>query len=234
FAMTVTAGRALAEGQFPKNSVVELFTSQGCSSCPAADRLLQQLAQRPDIIAMSLPVTYWDYLGWRDTLAKQEFTQRQRDYASARGDGEVYTPQVVVNGLKGCVGSDLSAIESAVRSTAHIVDKEAVGLQVRRDGSRLIVDAGSAAPESQHKSGKVFVAAIARAVTVPVGRGENAGRTLTYTNVVRKLVEAGQWQGAPTSYAVSLDAFPKDRDMLVVFLQADHLGPIVGAARIDG
>jgi hypothetical protein len=215
-------------------SVIELFTSQGCSSCPPADQLLQQLSKRPDVLALSLPVTYWDYLGWRDTLARPEYTQRQRSYASVRGDGEVYTPQAVVNGLKGCVGSDLSAIESAVKSTTSIVSKEAVSLSVRRENGRLIVEIGGAAPTSRHKTGMLFVAAVARSMTVPIGRGENAGRTVTYTNVVRKLIEAGEWQGAPTSFAVPLDTVAKDGDMLVVFLQVDKLGPIVAAARSDG
>ncbi len=222
-----------AESVPQRVSVLELFTSQGCSSCPPADRLIQQLSKRPDIIALSLPVAYWDYLGWRDTLARPEYSQRQQDYAGMRGDGQVYTPQVVVNGLKGCVGSDLPAIESAVQTTLPIISKDAVPLSLRRDGGRLLIETGAAPADSAHKKGKVWVAVVAHSLTVPIARGENAGRTVTYTNVVRRLIEAGDWQGAPTSYAVPLDGVSRDGDMFVVLLQENGLGPIVAAARIE-
>ena len=117
FAVGGLATVARAENGVPQLAVIELFTSQGCSSCPAADRLLQELAKRPGVIAMTFPVTYWDYLGWKDTLARPENSHRQRDYAATRGDGEVYTPQAVVNGVKGCVGSNLAAIKSALNTT---------------------------------------------------------------------------------------------------------------------
>ncbi len=114
---------AHGENEAAQPAVIELFTSQGCSSCPAADRLLQELSKRPGVIAMSFPVTYWDYLGWKDTLARQENSRRQRDYAATRGDGEVYTPQIVVNGIKRCVGSNLAAIEAAVHTTQSVMQK---------------------------------------------------------------------------------------------------------------
>ena len=117
-------------------SVIELFTSQGCSSCPAADRLLQDLSQRQDLIALSFPVTYWDYLGWKDTLARPEYTERQREYATIQRDGQVYTPEVVVNGSQSCVGSNREAIETALRSTAATLRKEAVPLTVHREAGR--------------------------------------------------------------------------------------------------
>src|ERR687884_289212 len=100
--LTILSGLAVASPQ----AVVELFTSQGCSSCPPADAMLGELARRPDVIALSLPVDYWDYLGWKDTLAQPAFSARQRAYAGARGDRQVYTPQVIVNGATPCVGSD--------------------------------------------------------------------------------------------------------------------------------
>jgi len=103
----------------PPKAVVELFTSQGCSSCPPADARLAELARRPDVIALTLPVDYWDYLGWKDTLAQPEFSVRQRAYSHGRGDRAVFTPQMVVNGMAACVGSDKAAIERAMeRATA--------------------------------------------------------------------------------------------------------------------
>ncbi len=225
---------ALAENAAGSVSVIELFTSQGCSSCPPADRLIQQLAKRQDIIALSFPVTYWDYLGWKDTLAKPENTQRQRGYAAARGDGQIYTPQAVVNGLEDCVGSNLDAIESAVKASSRALSSEAVPIKVRRGDGRLLVEVGRAPDGARHRTGKVWVATVARSATIDIGRGENAGRQVTYTNVVEKLTDAGEWQGEATSYSVPLGAISKNGDMLVVFLQADGLGPIVGAARLDG
>jgi hypothetical protein len=126
-----------------KMSVIELFTSQGCSSCPAADRLLKQFSQRPGVIALSFPVAYWDYLGWKDTLARPENAERQRRYDAIKG-GEVYTPEAVVNGLKHCVGSDLEAIEYALKATDPIVRNEAVGLSMRQEGAKLIIETGAA------------------------------------------------------------------------------------------
>jgi hypothetical protein len=215
-------------------SVIELFTSQGCSSCPPADRLLQVLAQRPDIIALSFPVAYWDYLGWKDTLASPENAQRQRGYAAAQGDGQVYTPEIIVNGVKACVGSDLDAIESALKSTAVIIRKDAVPLTVKHESGQLVIEAGAAPQGSHIKKGKVWIASVQRSAAVPIKRGENAGRLVTYTNVVRELTAAGEWQGTAASYAVPAGSLPKGGDMYVVFLQAETLGPIVAAARVEG
>jgi len=225
---------ALGENASDHPAVIELYTSQGCSSCPQADQLLEQLAQRPGVIALSFPVSYWDYLGWKDTLARPENTERQRAYAKVLGFGEVYTPQAIVNGMRFCVGSNLAAIESAVQTTASVIGKEAVPLSVHEDNGRLIIDIGAAPERSQHKKGKVWVAAVKRALTVPIKRGENAGAVVTYTNVVRKLTDAGDWEGAPASYATPLTALSKDGDMLVVFLQTETYGPIVAAARVVG
>jgi hypothetical protein len=236
----VLAGLAAARSNAPAQeagehvSVVELFTSQGCSSCPRADRLLQDLSQRPDLITLSFPVTYWDYLGWKDTLARPEYAERQREYANVQGDGQVYTPETVVNGARSCVGNNLEAIEAALKSTAADLRKDAVQLTVSRGPGRLIIEAGAAPAGSQRKSGKIWVASVRHSASVEIAHGENAGRVVTYTNVVRHLVQAGDWKGAPASYAVPLDEFPKDGDMFVVFLQTDTLGPIVGAVRING
>ncbi len=223
----------LAETVQSHPAVLELFTSQGCSSCPPADKLVQSLSERPNVIALSLPVTYWDYLGWQDTLARPENTKRQRDYAAIRGDGQVYTPQMIVNGIAQCVGSDRAAVEAAIRSTAHRVANETVSIEAHLKDDRLIIDTGAAALASAYRSGKVLVASAARTASVHIARGENAGRQVSYTNVVRRLLEAGEWQGEAASYAVRLSSFAEGGDMFVVFLQADGLGPILGAMKIE-
>ncbi|MGO8953953.1 MAG: DUF1223 domain-containing protein [Rhodomicrobium sp.] len=227
------AGLAQGEARSGQVSVIELFTSQGCSSCPPADRLLKQLSERPEVIALSFPVTYWDYLGWKDTLARPENAERQRGYAAILHGGQVYTPELIVNGMKECVGSDAAAIDAALQATAPVIRKEAVPFSVRLEGGRLFIEAGAAPPSSPHKTGKVWVASVQRSSPVAIGGGENSGRTVTYTNVVRGLVEAGAWDGAPASYAVPRGSLPKDGDMLVVFLQTEKLGAIVAASRIE-
>src|SRR5262249_58863578 len=114
----VVASVVMARAGEPR-ALLELFTSQGCSSCPPADRLVGQLANDPSLIALSVPIDYWDYLGWRDTLANPAHSARQRAYARARGDGQVYTPQIVVNGSTHALGSDQAAIERAIAQTGR-------------------------------------------------------------------------------------------------------------------
>jgi hypothetical protein len=229
------AGSSHAQPTNPPLAVVELFTSQGCSSCPPADKMLGQLAGNSAILALSLPVTYWDYLGWRDTLASPLFTQRQRAYAKARGDGDVYTPQMIINGLQHCVGSQLHEIERKIAATASMVKAAHVPVRIWREGGRVLVEAGAAPENSPWKSGQVLIGGVKKAVQVPIARGENSGRTVTYYNVVRKLVEGGAWQGAPTIYRVPVEAFsPKDTDFIVVLLQAEGQRAIIGAARFEG
>ncbi len=212
-------------------SVIELFTSQGCSSCPEADQLLEQLSHRPDIIALSFPVSYWDYLGWKDTLARPENSERQRKYSKIIGDGEVYTPQAIVNGVRNCVGSDRAEIEAAVEETAPAIGKDAVPIIISRGDGKLIIDIGPAPDGARYTKGKVWVATVRPPVSIPIQRGENAGVVVTYTNVVRKLTEAGDWYGATTSYALPLSSVADDGESIVVFLQAETLGRIVAAAR---
>lgn len=211
-------------------SVIELFTSQGCSSCPEADQLLEQLSHRPDVIALSFPVSYWDYLGWKDTLARPENTDRQRTYAKALGEGEVYTPQAIVNGARDCIGSNREQIEAAVEATAPVAGKDAIPLDVRRQDGKLIIDVGDAPAGFRQKKGKVWVATVQPHLEVPIQRGENAGAVLTYTNVVRKLTEAGDWEGSATSYALPIDSISREGESLVVFVQAPSMR-IVGATR---
>jgi hypothetical protein len=230
----LAAVASLAMGGLPAGAepraVVELFTSQGCSSCPPADRLLGELARDPSVVAMSLPIDYWDYIGWKDTLAKPRHTARQRFYARTRGDGDVFTPQVVVNGLTHAVGSDKAAIEQAIaesRREGAVLDLP-VKLAVA-DG-KLNVSVLGGHPDNA--GGEVWLCALGTAVPVTIGRGENSGHTLTYHNVVRRWVKLGDWTGTAHTFSVPL-ADLESADAAAVIVQAgtaDRPGTMLGAA----
>jgi hypothetical protein len=211
-------------------AVIELFTSQGCSSCPAADRLLGELGEDPSIIAMSLPINYWDYLGWKDTLAMAGHGSRQRAYSRARGDREVYTPQAVVNGSVQVLGSDRVAIEDAIeQSRKHPeVLRLPVSLSVA-DGEIKVT-----APATIPGTGEVWLCSLSKAVPVVIGRGENRGLTITYHNVVRRWSKLGDWNGAAAAWTVPVGAVEGDGvDAVAVVVQAgdaQNPGSIVGAA----
>jgi hypothetical protein len=184
-------------------ALLELFTSQGCSSCPPADKLLGELAKDPSLIALSLPIDIWDYLGWKDTLALTGHTARQRAYAEQRGDRQVYTPQMVVNGSMHVVGSDRAAIEQAIAETDRNPAVMSVPVLVSAAGDDLTVTV-KAAPGSSHASGEVWLCPLVSAIAVPVGRGENRGRTLTYHNVVRAWRKLGDFAGTDETWSVPL------------------------------
>lgn len=212
-------------------AVVELFTSQGCSSCPNADAVLGRLAKRDDIIALSLSVDYWDYLGWKDTLASPKFSERQRSYGKARGDGKIYTPQVVVNGLIHVNGSDEDQIGRLIDKTAKTLSASRVLIRLSQDKDKLVVEAGAAAPGTTPKEATLWLAVIAKDVTVPIARGENQGKTVTYNNVVRELIPIGMWNGKPMTVQLERHSFMRPgTDRCAVLLQQGHAGPIVGAA----
>jgi hypothetical protein len=215
--------------------VYELFTSQGCSSCPAADELLGHLAKRDDMIALTLPVDYWDYLGWRDTLARPEFSTRQKAYAKALGDGMVYTPQAVVSGLAHINGSNADKVDQAIERTAKVFAASRVPITLSAADGRLVIDVASAPDGVAPKDATVWVAAIAGSMKVPITRGENQGRTIVYSNVVRALMPVGTWSGKEMVVQLDRRSFMHgSADRCVVFLQQGHGGPIVGAAILDG
>ncbi len=207
--------------------VLELYTSQGCSSCPPADRLLRQYAGRRDTIALSYNVDYWDYLGWKDTLGNPAFSTRQRLYARRRGDGEVYTPQIVVNGLSHAVGSMPREIDRAIARTKSYLSDTRVPLDVRINGGKLTIEVGEATVD---QSATIWLAAVRSEVTVPVRRGENRGRTLTYHNVVRKVTPVGMWSGARTVIQLKdEDVLDSEADTCAILVQMGKGGPIVAA-----
>jgi len=185
--------------------VIELFTSQGCSSCPAADKLIGEYAHDPSVIALSLAVDYWDYLGWKDTLAMSGHSNRQRAYAKARGDRQVYTPQVVVDGAVHALGSDKTAIERAIRQIHEQNAALTLPVTLERTGDKLTVTV----PASENEKGQaeVWLCPTTKAVTVAIGRGENTGQTITYSNVVRRWIKLGDWTGKAETFSVPVADF---------------------------
>ncbi|MCG7394633.1 DUF1223 domain-containing protein [Microvirga sp. ACRRW] len=224
---------ALAE---PPRAVVELFTSQGCSNCPPADALLVEYAQKHDIVALSFPVNYWDYLGWKDTLAHTEFTARQKDYAHARSDRQVFTPQMIVNGKKSCIGSDRAQIENAIQMTLKGRSTLPVDVNVSEENGTVTVSVKEIA-EPARREALVWVLPVLRSQTVPIERGENKGRTVTYANVVRGLKRIGEWNGGSARFEVPAETARGGADGYVVLLQTaqdDKPSVILGAAKGPG
>lgn len=215
-----------------KRAVIELFTSQGCSSCPSADRLLGELSRDNSLVALSLSVDYWDYLGWKDTLSLPGHTLRQRGYAKSRGDRQVYTPQAVINGVMHVVGSDKSAIERAITQSSSTVGTMAVPVNLSDADGRITV----ALPESPSGArGEVWLCGVKKSAAVEISRGENRGRTVTYHNVVRGWHKLGEWTGQSASWTVSRSDFKAGVDEAAVIVQErpnGHPGRVLGAASI--
>ncbi|MCA3563292.1 MAG: DUF1223 domain-containing protein [Methylocystis sp.] len=230
-AIAVAAPAAAQTGAQPKpRAVIELFTSQGCSSCPPADKLMTELSRDPNLIVLTLPVDYWDYLGWKDTLAHAAFTQRQRAYSAVRGDRQVYTPQAVINGASHAVGSEKSAIDQAIISTKLQPGVLSVPVAIEKGDLGLTVNIAQSAGFSGH----VWVLSTVRERSVQIGRGENTGRNMTYTNVVRSLTRIGPWSGEAASIEIPKSAIAEDAEGVVVLVQTGSEkkpGQIIGAAR---
>jgi len=213
-------------------ALLELFTSQGCSSCPEADKLLGDLAGDPSLIALSVPIDYWDYLGWKDTLAIPGHSSRQRAYARVRGDRQVYTPQIVVNGSMHVLGSDRDAIEHTIAQTDQkpLVMSLPVSLAVAGGNLNVAVKA----KDGELAAGEVWLCPLESAVAVAIGRGENHGRTITYHNVVRRWVKLGDWSGGDAAWTVPVSEIKADGvDAAAVIVQEGNRekpGAILGAA----
>lgn len=209
-------------------SVVELFTSQGCSSCPPADKILGEIARAPDVLALSFPVDYWDYIGWKDTFAQPAFTARQKAYAGQRGDGAVYTPQAVVDGVTPVIGSEADSLAAAMKSEAG--KNGALGVSVQLSGGAVHVAAGKG-------NATLWLLKIAKSRQVAIGRGENGGKSVTYTNIVRGMSRLGEWNGTALDLALPVKANADDMDGYAVVLQAGSAakpGVIYGAAKSEG
>ena len=219
-------------------AVIELFTSQGCSSCPPADKLLGDLAKDPTLIPLTLAIDTWDYLGWRDTLALAGHGNRQRAYSHMRGDREVYTPQAVVNGTAQALGSDHAAIERAITQSRRDPATLSLPLTLAVADGRLTV-AAPAAPAAKHDeaNAEVWLCPVSKSVEVAIGRGENTGHTITYHNVVRRWSKLGEWTGKAESWSIPLADLKADgADAVAVILQDGNKsdpGPMRGAARMS-
>ncbi len=209
--------------------VVELFTSQGCSSCPPADALLNELAARPDVVALSLHVDYWDYIGWKDPYASPQYTARQKNYADSLNLRYVYTPQIVVDGRTNVVGSRraevIEAIEAAAKRDRPMGITFATG-----NGGTVIIPEGHAPDEGA----TVWLAVYDREHTTQIKRGENAGRSLVNANVVRSFERLGTWTGARLEIPLDLaGARARGRDGCAVIVQQGRAGPVLAAAAMN-
>ena len=214
----------------PRTTLVELYTSQGCSSCPPADEFLGELVKQPDVIPLSFHVDYWDYIGWKDPFAKPQFTRRQRDYSGQFKRGYVYTPQVIVQGAYDATGSDRSVVENAIVEAKHFENVD-VSIERIKDGGMVI-----AIGERKGSSAGVWLAFFDGVHVTRVKRGENRGRTVKSYNVVRSLDRIGEWQGDAMSIPVGksqMNREAKGRDGCVVFLQSDSKGPVMGVAALN-
>lgn len=218
-------------------AVIELFTSQGCSSCPAADKLAGQLRQDPSVLVLSLPVDYWDYLGWKDTLALRPLTERQRAYARGRGARQVFTPQVVVDGTSFAVGSDRAALDRLLRDASQRGGLP-VPVQGERRGDRILVEVGAAPEVKAELRGEIWLVPVLRSRAITIQGGENGGRTAHYVNIVRGMQRLGSWTGQATRFDVpDSQAAIADADSWVVLLQGSaegRPGRILGAAKGPG
>ena len=204
--------------------VVELYTSQGCSSCPPADRILGELSERDDVIALGLHVDYWDYLGWKDKFANPEFTNRQRAYARAAGERTIYTPQMVIGGKDHVIGSKPMKISNLIRK--HSQKSAPVSLRIKRSGGEIVIEA---TPKSGIGGVVVDIVTYAPKSTVDIRRGENAGRKITYHNIVQSWSRLGTWNGKGTYRASAKVASDTP---VVVLVQSQGNGPILAAARL--
>jgi len=209
-------------------TVVELFTSQGCSSCPPADAFVGELADREGVLVLSEHVDYWDYLGWRDPFAIPATTQRQRDYARWLGLGYVYTPQMVIQGASQVTGSNreavLNLLEEPETGNPLAVDIGRVG-----DGRIVITVAGAPAGEDA----AVWLVLFDKEHATPVSRGENRGREVRNYNVVRSFTRIGSWNGEATTITAIMPEAEGIGDGCAVIVQAQDTGRILGAARLD-
>jgi hypothetical protein len=206
-----------------QTAVLELFTSQGCSSCPPADRLLGEFAQQPGVLVLTWPVTFWDRLGWKDTLAKPAYTQRQIAYVNALKSDGPFTPQLIINGAASEVGSRRAAIQALIAQRPALPVRVQV-TQVEDRGFTLDL-AGPAGLQADVK-----LVRFTPAVTVPIGRGENSGRTVTYTNVVRGVLPLAPYRGGTTRAHLPI-AIGKD-ERLAVLVQAPGQGRILGVGQL--
>ena len=206
--------------------VVELYTSQGCNTCPPADALLGELAERSDVLPLSFHVDYWDYIGWKDPFALPVNTPRQRGYAKEFQSRFIYTPQMVVDGRIDAAGHRQRLVYGAIDRAAQ--DLSAVPVSIDRNAGLVRIGEGEAPTEGA----SVWLVVFDKKHSSDIARGENAGKTLSYFNVVRDFRKIGSWTGAPLEIPLDLAAAAAN-DSCAVLLQSGENGPMLGAARMD-
>ncbi|ETX30655.1 DUF1223 domain-containing protein [Roseivivax isoporae] len=224
FAVCASLMASAAPAEEARPVVVELFTSQGCSSCPPADALLHELGQRDDVIALALHVDYWDYIGWKDSFAEARFTERQKGYATAAGRTSIYTPQMVVNGVHDVVGNRPKDVAKLIEK--HRAKASPVTLDIAREGEMLRIAADTTRPVGPVH---VYLVRYDPEESVRIKRGENAGKRLTYSYIVTDWDVVGIWDGtAPYLESVPLTG----AEPAVVLVQQKGYGAVLAAARL--
>lgn len=232
-ALAVVAGPMPADAGSARSgkTVVELFTSQGCSSCPKADKLLGELATDPRYIALSLAVDYWDYLGWRDTLALHAHSMRQKGYANHRGDRNVYTPQMVLNGVTEAIGNKRAAVERAV-GEAERQDLLVIPIALKRGTDNVEIEVGA----GNGPNASIWLISVVSKAQVTIERGENRGKSVAYHNVVRGWTRLADWNGVAVKKSHSIAELSQGgADTVVVVVQDGSVeapGAIRGAAML--
>mgnify|MGYP001131744846 CR=1 FL=1 len=223
-AMLMMASPAVAEGPGPV--VVELYTSQGCSSCPPADAYLHELAAKNGVVALALHVDYWDYIGWKDSFASPAHTTRQKAYAKAQGKRMVYTPQMIIDGTYGVAGTKPAAVAEAIAK--HRAKPNPVKLDLRREGDTLHILAVPRGPSPGRMDVTLF--RYEPKASVAIKSGENAGQTIRYANIVTSMEPLGTWGGAdPLRLTHPITG---GRPVIVLVQKAGH-GPVTGAAQLE-
>lgn len=215
-------------------AVVELFTSQACSSCPPTDDMISSLSQRKDMIVLTLPVDYWDYTGWKDTLSLKQHAIRQRGYASSRGKSFLATPQIVVNGVHALKDHNETSVKQVAEKLAHNSGTLTLPVALSRDGDEIEVVLP--ATPTPYRA-EIWLTPVSRSRSIVVDQGENSGRTLHYSHVARGWTKVGDWHGEAATYRIPLSSLRHDgADQIVVLLQAgskSEPGPILGAASLN-
>lgn len=205
--------------------VVELYTSQGCSSCPPADEILHQLAARPDVIALALHVDYWDYIGWADSFASPDYTRRQQNYARVANASTIYTPQMVIAGQDHVIGTKPMEVADLIRDQSDL--SNGVNVSVTRSGNRIVI-AGQA-QGGFNRAAMIQVIRYSPEETVDIRRGENAGRQLSYANIVTDLSVVGEWDGRSD---LNMTVNAGGNAPVVVIIQEPGPGAILAAAQL--
>lgn len=214
----------------PPRAVVELFTSQGCAQCPPADALLTSLAERGDVVALAYHVDYWDYIGWQDTFGDQAFSDRQRAYAKSWGSSRIYTPQMVINGLRGVVGSKRNEVYRALQGASM-----PLGIDITREGDAVRISIGA---HDGLGDAVVWMVSYRGRADVAIETGENAGKSLVYTQVVTGRQALGMWEaetGADLKLPIA-EILPQPGAGIAIVVQQERQGmpgPILGAASFE-